>query len=60
MRFHFILVDFLASLDPEGATIVLNEESESFVWSKPEDIKGLDVSENTQWIVEKYLIESGH
>jgi 8-oxo-dGTP diphosphatase len=59
-RFHFILVDFLASLDPEGAAIVLNDESESFVWSKPEDIKGLDVSENTKRIVEKYLIESGH
>jgi 8-oxo-dGTP diphosphatase len=59
-RFHFILVDFLASLDPEGTTIVLNEESESFVWSKPEDIKGPDVSENTKRIVEKYLIESRH
>jgi 8-oxo-dGTP diphosphatase len=59
-RFHFILVDFLASLDPEGAAIVLNDESESFAWSKPEDIKGLDVSENTKRIVEKYLIESGH
>jgi 8-oxo-dGTP diphosphatase len=59
-RFHFILVDFLASLDPEGATIVLNEESESFVWARPEGIKGLDVSENTKRIVEKYLVESGH
>jgi len=59
-RFHFILVDFLASLDPEGATVILNEESESFVWTRPEDIKGMDVSENTERIVEKYLIESGH
>ncbi|MDA4131653.1 MAG: NUDIX domain-containing protein [Thaumarchaeota archaeon] len=59
-RFHFVLVDFLASLDPEGATIILNEESESFMWSKPEDIKGLDVSENTKRIVEKYLVESTH
>ena len=59
-RFHFVLVDFLASLNLEGATIVLNEESESFLWSKPEDIKGLDVSENTKRIVEKYLVESGH
>ena len=59
-RFHFVLVDFLASLQPEGATIALNEESESFMWSKPEDIKGLDVSENTKRIVEKYLVESTH
>jgi 8-oxo-dGTP diphosphatase len=59
-RFHFILVDFLASLDPEGATVILNGESESFVWTRPEDIKGMDVSENTKRIVEKYLIESGH
>jgi ADP-ribose pyrophosphatase YjhB (NUDIX family) len=59
-RFHFILVDFLASLDPEGATVVLNEESESFVWTRPEDIKGMDASENTKRIVEKYLIQSGH
>jgi 8-oxo-dGTP diphosphatase len=59
-RFHFVLVDFLATLDPEGATIILNGESESFIWSKAEDIKGLDVSENTKRIVEKYLVESGH
>jgi len=59
-RFHFVLVDFLASLNPERATIALNEESESFVWSKPEEIKGMDVSENTKRIVEKYLIQSGH
>jgi 8-oxo-dGTP diphosphatase len=59
-RFHFVLVDFLASLNPERATIVLNEESESFAWSKPEEIKGMDVSENTKRIVEKYLIQSGH
>jgi 8-oxo-dGTP diphosphatase len=59
-RFHFVLVDFLASLNPEGATIVLNGESESFIWSKAEDIRGLEVSENTKRIVEKYLLESGH
>ena len=59
-RFHFVLVDFLASLEPEGATISLNEESESFMWSKPEDIKSLDVSENTKRIVEKYIMESAH
>jgi 8-oxo-dGTP diphosphatase len=59
-RFHFVLVDFLASPDPEGATIVLNGESESFAWTRPEEIKGMDVSENTQRIVEKYLMDSGH
>ena len=59
-RFHFVLVDFLATLDPEGATIILNGESESFIWSKAEDVNGLDVSENTKRIVEKYLVQSGH
>jgi len=59
-RFHFVLVDFLATVDPEDATIILNAESESFIWAKAKDIKGLDVSENTKRIVEKYLIESRH
>jgi ADP-ribose pyrophosphatase YjhB (NUDIX family) len=56
-RFHFVLVDFLAKLSPGGATITLNEESESFKWFEPEQIKTLDTSENTRIIVRKYLKE---
>jgi ADP-ribose pyrophosphatase YjhB (NUDIX family) len=56
-RFHFVLVDFLAKLPPGGATITLNEESESFKWFEPEQIKTLDASENTRIIVGKYLKE---
>ncbi len=56
-RFHFILVDFLASLKPEGATITLNEESESFKWFTPDQVGGLETTENTRRIVEKYLRE---
>jgi 8-oxo-dGTP diphosphatase len=59
-RFHFILVDFLASLRQEGGQITLNEESESFVWCGPEEASGLDASENTRRIVEKYMRESRH
>ena len=55
-RFHFVLVDFLAKLSG-GATITLNEESESFKWFEPDDVDGLDASENTRIIVGKYLKE---
>ena len=56
-RFHFVLVDYLASLRIVGAKIELNEESESFAWFKPEEVAGLKTSENTRRIVEKYLKE---
>ncbi len=56
-HFHFVLVDFLASLKPEGATINLNDESESFGWFTPGQVEGLEATENTHLIVEKYLRE---
>lgn len=56
-RFHFILVDYLASLKPEGATITFNEESESFKWFAPEELDGLETTENTRRIVKKFLLE---
>ena len=56
-RFHFVLVDFLAKVSPNGATITLNDESDSFNWFEPEQVKALDVSENTRLIVRKYLEE---
>jgi ADP-ribose pyrophosphatase YjhB (NUDIX family) len=56
-RFHFVLVDFLAKLSPSGATITLNEESESFEWFEPDQVEALDASENTRLIVSKYLRE---
>ncbi len=59
-RFHFVLVDYLATLRPPGASITLNEESESFEWFEPEEVDGLDTTENTRRIVEKYLQESRH
>jgi 8-oxo-dGTP diphosphatase len=59
-RFHFVLVDYLAALNPAGAKIALNEESESFMWFRPEEVGGLDATENTRRIVEKYLGRSGH
>jgi 8-oxo-dGTP diphosphatase len=59
-RFHFILVDYLASLKPEGAAITLNEESESFAWFKPAEVGRLETTENTRRIVEKYHREKLH
>lgn len=59
-RFHFVLVDYLATLKPASAKITLNEESESFAWFKPEEVRGLDTTENTKLIVEKYLAQSRH
>ena len=56
-RFHFVLVDFLAKVSPNGATITRNDESDSFNWFEPEQVKALDVSENTRLIVRKYLEE---
>ena len=64
-RYHFVLVDFLAKVSPEGATITLNEESEAFKWFDPEQVDALEASENTRAIVGKYRRErrrrhSGH
>jgi 8-oxo-dGTP diphosphatase len=55
VRFHFILVDYLASLRPRDAKITLNEESESFQWVAPDEVRDLDVNDNTRIIAEKYL-----
>jgi 8-oxo-dGTP diphosphatase len=59
-RFHYVLVDYLATLQPAGARITLNEESESFKWFRPLEVDGLDTTENTRRIVEKYLKDSRH
>lgn len=59
-RLHFVLVDYLATLTPAGASITLNEESESFGWFGAEEVGSLDTSESTRRIVEKYLSESRH
>jgi 8-oxo-dGTP diphosphatase len=53
-RFHFVLVDFLASLSPRDAKVALNEESESFGWFAPREVDALETTENTRAIVEKY------
>jgi 8-oxo-dGTP diphosphatase len=55
VRFHFILVDYLASLRPRDAKITLNEESESFQWVAPDEVRDLDVNDNTRLIAERYL-----
>jgi 8-oxo-dGTP diphosphatase len=59
-RFHFVLVDYLATPRPSGARIALNLESESFGWFKAEEVEGLDTTENTRRIVEKYVNQSRH
>ena len=51
-KFHFILIDFLAS--PVGTRIVLNEESEEFRWVTPDQAMRLDTTENTRLIVKKF------
>ena len=56
-RFHFVLIDFLASLAERDAKVTLNDESESFAWFAPEAVAGLDTTENTRGIVQKYLKE---
>jgi 8-oxo-dGTP diphosphatase len=56
-RFHFILVDFLASLSPRDAKVTLNAESESFRWFAPEEVADLETTENTRAIVQKYQKE---
>jgi 8-oxo-dGTP diphosphatase len=56
-RFHFVLVDYLATLDRPDAKITLNEESEKYAWFRPEDLEGIDVSDNTRRIVQKFVDE---
>ncbi len=60
-RFHYVLIDFLAS--PMAGEITLNGESEEYAWFDPEKVLELDVSENTRAIVTKYIeehVESRH
>jgi 8-oxo-dGTP diphosphatase len=59
VRFHFVLVDYLASLRPRDAKITLNEESESFRWVAPGEVRELDVNDNTRLIAERYLQSEG-
>jgi 8-oxo-dGTP diphosphatase len=56
-RFHFILVDFLATMNPRDAKVTLNAESESFRWLAPGEAAGLETTENTRAIVLKYQKE---
>ncbi len=56
-RYHFVLVDYLGRLNPSGVEITLNEESERYAWFRPDEVAGLDVSDNTRRIVEKYAKE---
>lgn len=57
-RFHFILVDFLASLPSGGEeAITLDGESESFLWFRPEEVGGLETTENTRRIVGRFRRE---
>lgn len=59
VRYHFVIVDFLATFSPPGARIRLNDESESYSWYKPEEVGRLDVSDNTLRIVDKFM-RGGH
>jgi 8-oxo-dGTP diphosphatase len=51
-KFHFVLIDFLAS--PLETRIVLNEESEEFRWVTPDEAMRLDTTGNTRLIVRKF------
>jgi 8-oxo-dGTP diphosphatase len=59
-RFHFVLVDYLATLQPADAKITLNEESERFMWFKPKEVEVIDTTENTRLIIAKYVRQSRH
>lgn len=51
-RFHFILVDFLAS--PKGKKVTLNEESDEFRWVTPAQAVRLETTANTKLILKKF------
>jgi 8-oxo-dGTP diphosphatase len=51
-KFHFVLIDFLAS--PVGTRVVLNEESEEFRWVTPVEGMRLDATGNTRLILKKF------
>jgi len=57
VRYHFVTVDFLATLPRSGAKIELNEESEGFEWCRPEEVEAMDVSDNIRSVVDKFLRE---
>lgn len=51
-RYHFILIDYL--MRPLSTKIELNDESEEYAWFKPSEVVGLDVTNNTRLIFEKF------
>jgi 8-oxo-dGTP diphosphatase len=60
VRFHYVLVDFLATIAPGSGEITLDEESAACDWFEPDEIVGLDAGENTKRIVAKYASQSRH
>jgi ADP-ribose pyrophosphatase YjhB (NUDIX family) len=53
VRFHYILIDYLAK--PLNADVRLNDESSTFGWFKPDELRSLNATKNTKAVVARYV-----
>ena len=53
VKYHYVLIDYLVS--PIQKDLILNNESSSYDWFKPESVKDLETTVNTKKIVQKYV-----
>jgi ADP-ribose pyrophosphatase YjhB (NUDIX family) len=52
VKYHYVIVDYTAT--PSGQRVRLNDESSSWGWFTPDEIKKIKVSRNTRECVKKF------
>ena len=52
VKYHYVIVDYTAT--PLGPRVTLNDESSSYGWFTPDEIKRIKVSRNTRECVKKF------
>ncbi len=54
---HFILVNYIASVNTVKPEVVLNDEEEDYMWVTPQIAYNIDINEYTKVLLQKYIEE---
>lgn len=54
---HFILVNYIASVNTVKPEVVLNDEAEDYMWVTPQIAYNMDINEYTKVLLQKYIEE---
>jgi len=54
---HFILVNYIASVNTVKPEVTLNDEAEDYQWVTPQIAYNMDINEYTKVLLQKYLEE---